>query len=285
MIETHVLRHRIDAAPDAVYGALTTPAVIRTWLADDADAAPDAGRFEFWGPTVPGTERGRQRLIQAEAGRLLRFAWLLNGLETDVRIELAAETAGITALTLTHAGVRPREDAEPSMRDWWCLALDNLASVAEGRGVAPRPDLTHPADRDVRCHVEIEAAPADVWRALVEPAQLDRWIAEGATVEPEVGGAYSFGWDHGPVRILELEPGRWLAYSWEWSREPDTVVTWELEGSQARTRLVLVHSGFTDPRSAGGYEVGWAAFLASLKRMHEVGDRWRPVQTAAPVPA
>jgi uncharacterized protein YndB with AHSA1/START domain len=93
------------------------------------------------------------------------------------------------------------------------------------------------------------------------------------------------GWDHGPVRILEFEPQRRLAYSWHRAGDPDTVVTWELEGSGGRTRLVLVHSGFTDPRSAGGYQVGWAAFMASFKRMHEVGGRWRPVQSVEPVSA
>jgi hypothetical protein len=48
---------------------------------------------------------------------------------------------------------------------------------------------------------------------------------------------------------------------------------------------VLVHSGFADARSARGYEVGWAAFLASFKRMHELEGRWRPVQAVEPVSA
>jgi uncharacterized protein YndB with AHSA1/START domain len=285
MTETHVLRHRINARPDAVYAALTVPTVLRGWLADDVDVALDSGRYEFWGATVPGAERSRQRLIQAEAGRMLRFAWLLDGVETDVRIDLAPDGAGATAVTLVHAGVRPREDAALSVRDWWYLALDNLASVAEGRVTAPRPDLTRPPGGEARGEVEIEAEPAEVWRTLVEPVELDRWIAEHAMVEPEVGGTYSFGWDHGPVRILELDPGRRLAYTWHRDGDPDTVVTWELEGSEGRTRLTLVHSGFTDPRSAGGYEVGWAAFLASFKRMHEAGDGWRPVQSGEPVSA
>jgi hypothetical protein len=44
-----------------------------------------------------------------------------------------------------------------------------------------------------------------------------RAAIEGAAVEPRVGGRYDFGWDHGPVKILELEPGRTLAYSWRHS--------------------------------------------------------------------
>ena len=277
--ETHALRHRIEAPPAQVYAALTTPARMRAWLADGADADPAAGRYEFWGPTVPGGERGRQRLVTAEDGRLLHYRWQLHDRDTDVRIDLAPAGETACAVTLTHTGVRPREDAEPSVRDWWHLTLDNLASDVEGRGLAPRVDLTRAPGASVRCTVEIEAGTEAVWRTLVEPAQLDRWIAERATVEPHVGGAYDFGWDHGPMRILALEPQRRLAYSWRRPGDPDTVVTWELDGSGGHTRLTLVHSGFVDARSAGGYEVGWSAFLASFKRMHELDGRWRPVQT------
>ena len=283
MTETHALEHRIGAAPEAVFAALTTPAAMRRWLADQADVDLDAGRYEFWGATVPGSERGRQHLVAAEPGRMLRFGWTLAGLDTDVRIDLDADGGGCRLL-LRHAGVRSREGAEASVRDWWHLALDNLASVLEGLGPGPRVDLTRPFGPDLRCDVEVEAAPEDVWRSLVEPAELERWIADRATVEPEVGGVYDFGWDHGPMRILELEPERRLAYSWRRPGDPDTVVTWELEGSGGRTRLTLVHSGFVDDRSKGGYDVGWAAFLASFKRMVELEGRWRPVQGVEPAP-
>jgi uncharacterized protein YndB with AHSA1/START domain len=282
MTETHALEHRIGAGPETVYAALTTPASMRRWMADEADVDLAGGRYEFWGPTVPGGERGGQRLVAAEPGRTLRFGWRLGGLDTDVRIDLDGDGGGCRLL-LRHAGVRPREGAEPSVRDWWHLVVDNLASVCEGLEPAPRVDLTRLGNPgDVRCEIEIEAAPAQVWRSLVEPAELDRWIAEKATVEPEVGGAYDFGWDHGPMRILELEPERRLAYSWRRSPHPDTVVTWELEGSGGRTRLTIVHSGFVDEAVRGGYGVGWAAFLASFKRMQELEGRWRPVQSVDP---
>ncbi len=45
-----------------------------------------------------------------------------------------------------------------------------------------------------------------------------------------------------------------------------------------------MHSGFVDDRSKGGYDVGWAAFLASFKRMLELEGRWRPVQSVEPAP-
>jgi len=80
-----------------------------------------------------------------------------------------------------------------------------------------------------------------------------------------------------------------LAYSWRHSWDdgagPEaTAVRWELEGSQGRTHLTIVHSGFGgDARKTDGYQLGWLEFLASLKRMHEVGAGWRPVEQVAPV--
>ena len=60
--------------------------------------------------------------------------------------------------------------------------------------------------------------------------------------------------------------------------ERTTVVRWELDGSQGRTHLTIVHSGFGADRRTEGYQLGWMEFLASLKRMHEVGPAWAPVK-------
>jgi uncharacterized protein YndB with AHSA1/START domain len=89
-----------------------------------------------------------------------------------------------------------------------------MASYCEGRPVAPMCDFTASREKEARGYVEIDAPPDRVFAALIEPAELNRWIATNAAVEPRVGGRYDFGWDHGPVKILELEPGRTLAYSW-----------------------------------------------------------------------
>jgi uncharacterized protein YndB with AHSA1/START domain len=167
------------------------------------------------------------------------------------------------------------------------LSLANLASYCEGRSVGPMCDFTASRANEARATVEINAPPDQVFASLIEPAELNRWIATNAEVEPQVGGRYSFGWDHGPVKILELDPGRALAYSWRHSWDdgdgPDsTVVRWELDGSQGRTFLTIVHSGFGADRRSDGYQLGWLEFLASLKRMLEVGAGWQPVRQAEP---
>jgi uncharacterized protein YndB with AHSA1/START domain len=282
--QNYTLRVSIGAPPEAVYTALTDAAALRAWLAEHAEVALDSGVFGFWGRFTPGGERGRQRLLAAEPGERLRFAWTLDGEETEVAITLEARDGG-TLLTLTHSGVAPRASGDSYwVRDLLMLSLANLASYCEGRGIGPRCDFTAFRDTDARASVDIDASPGEVFASLIEPAQLNRWIADRADVEPEVGGRYDFGWDHGPVKILELEPDKVLAYSWRHSWEdqegPDsTVVRWELAGSQGHTHLTIVHSGFGGSgRKAEGYQLGWMEFLASLKRMHEAGAGWRPVE-------
>ncbi len=282
--QTYTLRVSIGAPPPTVYAALTDAAALRAWLAEHAEVSLEDGVFEFWGRYTPEGERGRQRLLAAEPGRRLSFSWALPEAETEVAVTLEPRDGG-TLLTLTHSGVPPRPSGDRYwVRDLLMLSLANLASYCEGRGIGPRCDFTAFSDAEARASVDIAAAPGEVFASLIEPAQLDRWIAEHAEVEPQVGGRYSFGWDHGPVKILELEPDKVLAYSWRHSWDdqegPDaTVVRWELDGSQGHTHLTIVHSGFGGSgRRTEGYQVGWMEFLASLKRMHETGAGWRPVE-------
>jgi uncharacterized protein YndB with AHSA1/START domain len=287
--QTYTLRVSIGARPAAVYAALTDAAALRAWLAEHAEVALDDGVFEFWGRYTPEGERGRQRLLSFEPDRRLSFSWTLQGATTEVGVALEDQDAG-TLLSLTHSGVPPRPSGDSYwVRDLLMLSLANLASYCEGRAIGPRCDFTAFSAEEARASVEITAAPGEVFASLIEPAQLNRWIADKAEVEPQVGGRYDFGWDHGPVKILELEPDRVLAYSWRHSWEDgqgpgSTVVRWELEGSQGRTHLTIVHSGFGAGRRTEGYQLGWMEFLASLKRMHEVGPAWRPVEQVAAAP-
>jgi uncharacterized protein YndB with AHSA1/START domain len=276
MTESITLRHQLNAPPERVFAALTTTSALETWLAERADVDVEQGRFQFWGRFTPEGDQARQELLKVERPRSLRFVWTLRDERTEVQIGLEPRESG-TRLDLTHSGLVPREGAAPWIRDWWFLALENLASFVEDRSIGPRVDFTGFERSVARIEADIDSSPEEVFLALIEPARLERWIATKATVEPEAGGRYDFGWDHGPMKILELEPARKLAYSWQWS-DTETVVTWELEGSAGKTHLTLVHSGFGPGPANEGYEVGWSAFVVSLKRMLELGDAWRRIE-------
>ena len=106
---THVLglQARLPAPPATVFRALTDPVALRAWLAREAEVDLDAGRFAFWGRDVPQGEQGRHRLVTVEPDRLLAFTWTLDGIETEVRIELT-DAGGRTDLTL-------RQDRMPTL--------------------------------------------------------------------------------------------------------------------------------------------------------------------------
>ena len=147
------------------------------------------------------------------------------------------------------------------------------------------------SSEDIRQHVteiEIDATPDEVFRAITEAEQIQRWFAPLAKVEPAadgsmVGGAYSVSWGPTlgePSKITIWEPGhrfaaekhRTNAYG---SKPDDTaeiqriVVDYQIEAVGGKTRLRLVHSGFG--RGAAwdnefeATRSGWRVFLLILK--------------------
>jgi uncharacterized protein YndB with AHSA1/START domain len=259
----------IAAEPERVYRALTDPAEVRVWLAEDADIDLDAGRYELTGPSVPPGMASR--LHKADRGRLV-------AIDMAGRVctyELTPEDEG-TQVAFAMTGDTQLEGGEAGIGHFWANSLYNLANHCEGRPVVPRFHFAAETGQ-ARAAIDIAAAPSRVFAALTEADQVRKWCAGEPEIEAEIGGKYSFGWEHGgPVKILELEPDRRLSYSWEEPTAPGTVVTWELEGSQGRTRLTVVHSGFGDLR-ADGYSAGWLGFMMEMQRMIELGDSWRPV--------
>jgi hypothetical protein len=101
-------------------------------------------------------------------------------------------------------------------------------------------------------------------------------------IEPYVGGRFAMGGfelDPGGAKFVEFEPGRKATL-----RFADGMTdSWELEGSDGKTRLTVVESGFdpANPPYAGW--TGWLGGLAALRRYHELPQRrsiWRQIEIA-----
>jgi uncharacterized protein YndB with AHSA1/START domain len=284
---THVLglQARLPVPPATAFHALTDPPSLRAWLADEADVDLDAGHFEFWGRRVPQGERGRHRLVTAEPDHLLAFTWTLDGIETEVRIELAP-AGEYTELTLRQYRMptldelmapQGRRDGRHSMHTFWGLALVELAEHLAGRAPTLRADFGPDRSREIRAELDIAAPPERVFASLVEPAQVERWFGWAPEIDPRLGGRISFGLDG---EISEFEPGEVLVYA----DGAGAVVRWELAGSGGGTHLTFVQSGFgaDELDSAAQHEAGWLAGIAELRRMHELGADWAPVSTDLP---
>ncbi len=275
----------LDAPPRQVFEALVEPELLQQWFAEFAEVSVEEKSFDFWGrftPQTPDREGGSHELRAVESDRLLQFVWHLEGRDTVVTLRLEPQGPG-TRLHLLHEGVREWESGHYALSDYWVACLENLRGLLERGVVGQRPDFTEASGSPLELSIDLDASAEAVFGALVEPEQLTRYFPNQADVEPRVGGRIDFHWEGGgPQKILEIDPGRKLAYSWQYGHDVETVVHWELEESGGRTRLVLVHSGFQ--REAPDYWVGWIAVVNQLKNMVET-EAWQRIdQVASDVP-
>lgn len=283
---THEESFPIDASVDRIYRALTTPEELERWFAErvELELSP-GGAFRFWGrhtlgaPPRDGADQTLTRLEPTALG----FRWTLLGVPTEVELEVGsveptAERPGGARVTVRHRidGALPGPRPQELIEDWWKLSIGNLgAHLAGGDGMV-RPDFSrHTAE--VKLSVLIDAPREAVFRALIDPQQLNKWIASAASVEPRVGGAYGFGWSYqidgrdvvgGPTRILDLVPNERLVLDWpDWRGDPTVTgqtITWQLTTEGGATRVTLVHAGFSRPADVSDYPFGWGYFLARL---------------------
>lgn len=275
------LRVRIHADPETVFRALTDSDELSDWLAESADVDLAAGKYQFWGRYAPQGDRPRQTLTGHEAGRSLRFTWTFDEGESTVDIRLSpADVDGEagTVVEATHTGYPTTGPADrTALTCFWSVTMANLVAYSEGVQTMPPFDFSVPAQGDALVRTVIEAPVEEVYAALLDPSQVDKWAGGTATIEAAVGGRYDFGWDHGPGQITELDQDKALAYTWRYPGSPDTLVRWSLRTSRGSTYLTLVHSGFDNDRLAEEFRQGWPGFLVEIKRIHELGDAWEPI--------
>jgi uncharacterized protein YndB with AHSA1/START domain len=254
--------------------------MLRIWFAEEVEIAIDEKRYDFWGrhtPENPDRKNGGHRIVAFEQGRKLAYRWRLRGQDTLVEYEIVP-AEDVTIFRLKHSGLPTLQPYESSIGDFWMHVLEGLQSWLEHDKPYDLMDYSQIPYGEVSLSIGIEASPRDVFQGLLDPNQLDRWIAKKAEVDPKPGGDITFGWDGGPVKILELEPGKKLSYSWHWAQEPESVTTWELEDSGGGTRLTVVQSGFAPDRNCEDYYIGWHKYIHRLKAMLESGPEWQRLQ-------
>lgn len=277
----------MPAPPDAVYAALTDPAALRVWLAEHAEVAlPD--RYEFWGRYTPDGGEPHQRVLHVDE-RTIRLAWTLDGVQTTTLIELAEDEDG-TLLTLSQSDLPSFADvladkagARGSLHTYWSLAIANLADYLEGRALTPKCDFS---TSELATSVVIDAAPDAVFDSMIQPEAFRKWFGAHVDIEPRLGGRFAMGGfdvDPGGARFVEFEPGHRAALLFA----DGETTSWELEGSDGKTRLTIMHSGFDPANPPYPGWTGWLSGIAGLRHYLELPDRraiWREVRVAG-VPA
>ncbi|MFC0113918.1 SRPBCC domain-containing protein [Kibdelosporangium aridum] len=284
MSDTLALEAHLSTPPAEVYEALTSPAALQVWLAEHAEVSLPDKQYTFWGKYTPQGSKAAQELL-AVSDDSLSFSWTLDNEETTVTYSLVPSPTGTvlrveqTNLPTLEELMNPpgRRDGRHSMHTFWGLALANLAEYLDGRPQTPKADFSPDRSPEIRVSLTIAAPASEVFASLIDPAAIKKWFGWEATVEPRVGGKIAVGVDG---KIFEFEPNKKLVYG----DDEGSVVHWELEGSEGRTHLTFVQSGYTDDEldSAAQHEAGWLGGLAELKRMHELGPAWTPLTTELP---
>jgi uncharacterized protein YndB with AHSA1/START domain len=246
------------------------------------------GKYEFWGRYTPDGAEPHQRVLHVDE-RTIRFAWTVDGVETTAQFELAEDEDG-TLVTLSQSDLPSFQDvladtagARGALQTFWSLAIANLADYLSGRELTPKCDFT---SAELHASVVIDAAPDKVFDSMIQPEQFRKWFGANVDIEPYVGGRFAMGGfelDPGGAKFVEFEPGRKATLRFA----DNETTSWELEGSDGKTRLTFVHSGFdpTNPPYPGW--AGWLGGIAGLRRYHELPrlrSIWRQIEVAG-VPA
>ncbi len=285
----HEFTSTLPAAPERVFAALTDAAQLRVWFAEHVEIEPRVGgAYRFWGRysyATPTRDHADQALTAFEPSTRLAYRWKIGADDSEVTFELAPKEndPAQTVLKGRHAFPRaPAVDGAKNMvYDLWGLIGGNLYTYLATGAPALLPDFTS-ARPEIRLSILIDAPRERVFRALLDPALMDRWLGGKARVDARVGGAISYGWhykigdrdvDGGPTRILELVENERLVTDWpDWRGDPGvapTKVTWLLDDADGKTRLTLIHDGFARSIDLSDYPMGWAGFAQALKGVAE----------------
>lgn len=293
---SHPFSISLPASSERFFRALTDPAELQHWFANHAEVDLPGGVYRFHGPAVLGTPaEGTQQLLSFEPGSALRYRWSIHGVETEVGYRIVPDAPADGAdgeqkctLHISHDvyGQLPFASPKYAIDDLWRLITGNLRSHLEGDANVVLPDFTRDT-AEVVVSIEIAATPAKVFRTLLDPALMTRWLGSVARVDLETR-EYSYGMSYqiegktvqgGPTRILELVPDEKLVTDWpDWRgdlEKPKTHITWALAPlppDGRRTRLTLTHAGFAHPVDRSDYQQGWGYFLDMVRGVAEAAE-------------
>jgi len=100
----------LSHAPEKVWRALTDPALLTEWLLPVVGLKLEPGAaFTFKTQPYPGWDGiVNCRILEAEAPRRLRYAWVVSDMDTVVTFTLTPTASG-TRLSLVQSGFKPNQ--------------------------------------------------------------------------------------------------------------------------------------------------------------------------------
>jgi len=114
---------------------------------------------------------------------------------------------------------------------------------------------------------EIPFPAEKIWRALTQPHLIEDWLMKN-NFQPVVGHAFQMSdtWGGLDCEVLEVEPHRSLAYTWN-GLGLESTVTWTLTPTGAGTHLRMEQKGFRPDQQQAyrGAIAGWPRLFDGLQ--------------------
>jgi uncharacterized protein YndB with AHSA1/START domain len=157
--------------------------------------------------------------------------------------------------------------------------------------------------RKVDVKLDINAKKEDIWSAITEGEEMQRWLAPKVKVAPGEGGSIFISWGagaEGTAKIDVWKPGEHLRTVADPSKPTlqaleasgytgptDMVIDWLIETKDGMTTLRLVQSGFGDSsdwdHEYNGTNIGWNIFLRNLRHILVYHPGKTPIGLTFPV--
>ena len=270
------------ASPHNVFDALTNPVRLKNWIGEFIEIDPRVdGAFTVWGSQTygaPSKEESLGVIVEFEPGQKLSVDTIFKYGSGTVTWTLSPHEYGTTVQLECVLPGNTDEHSHYLNADFVELSLYNLRSYIES-GDPACAAVFMGVEESLTVSTKVSVSASDVFGALTDPNELDKWISSGAEVQLRAGGRYSYGWteevdgkqvEAGPTRIIDIETDKLLVHGWQWPGESGpTRVSWYLSDDGLSTTITLTHSGFGEGDKIEGYVQGWAAFLAKLKGLLE----------------
>lgn len=128
---------------------------------------------------------------------------------------------------------------------------------------------TLPEIRSVIVEREIAFPPEKIWRALTQPHLIEEWLMKNDFKPvPDHRFKLTAEWGSVDCRVLEIEPNRTLAYTWD-AYGLESTVTWTLTAAGSGTHLRMEQSGFRPDQEQAyqGAKFGWQRFFENLQQV------------------
>ncbi len=130
--------------------------------------------------------------------------------------------------------------------------------------------------------ISIDASISKVWEALTKKEQIAKWLMPSDDFELKAGATFNMMGESKGIKyphictIKEIVPEKKLSYTWAIKDKlSDTLVTYELEEQDGKTKLTLTHSGWDkvtlnkEGTTRDDYNNGWEQVIPGLKKFVE----------------